>query len=144
MRSNPVAKVSRRRLAETTARLLREQPQKQSHILRMLAAYLVEHKQQKQVDLLVLDIAQELARVDGHLYAELSTAYPLSDAARKELTQYLSAATDAKTVELSESVDSELLAGVIVRTADLELDTSARSKLRRFRSLNVNARDIGE
>ena len=139
-----MAKVSRRRLAATTAQLLRERPAEQSHILKMLAAYLVEHKQQKHVDLLLLDLAQELARTDGHLYADVTTAFALSDAARQELTQYLQAATGARAIELNETTNPELLAGAVVRTADRELDTSARSKLTRLRSLNVNARDIGE
>lgn len=139
-----MAKVSRRRLAATVAQLLREHPQDQRRIASLVAAYLVEHKQQKQADLLLLDIARELARTSGHLYADINTAYPLAEATRTELTDYLKAATGAKAVELHESVDPDLLAGIVVRTAELELDTSARSKLMRLGSLNVNARDIGE
>lgn len=131
-------KVSRRRLASTVAQLLRERPQDRSHTLQMLAAYLVVHKQQKQVDLLLLDIAHELALTDGHLYAEVKSAYPLDAAARTELTDYLTKATGAKTVELNEQVDADLLAGLVVRTADQEMDTSARTKLDKLKSLNVN------
>lgn len=132
-------KVSRRRLATTTANLLRDRPNDRSYILKMLAAYLVDHNQQKQVDLLLLDIAHELAVRDGHLYADVSSAYPLDDAARAELQHYLRSATGAQTVELNEQTDPELLAGAIIRTADQELDTSARTKLTRLRSLNVNS-----
>ncbi|HKX24410.1 MAG TPA: F0F1 ATP synthase subunit delta [Candidatus Saccharimonadales bacterium] len=131
-------KVSRRRLASTVAQLLRERPQDRSHTLQMLAAYLVEHNQQKRVDLLLLDIAHELAVTEGHLYAEVSSAHPLDDAARAELKKYLVSATGAKAIELNEQVDADLLAGLVVRTADQELDTSARTKLDKLKSLNVN------
>lgn len=131
-------KVSRRRLASTVAQLLRERPQDRSHTLQMLAAYLVEHKQEKRVDLLLLDIAHELAATEGHLYAEVSTVHPLNDTARAELKKYLSDMTGAKTTELNEQIDASLLAGMIVRTADQELDTSARTKLDKLKGLNVN------
>jgi F-type H+-transporting ATPase subunit delta len=131
-------KISRRRLASTVVSLLRERPQDHQHIMQVLAAYLIEHRQQKQADLLLLDIAHELEQADAHLYAEVASAFPLDAAARAELTRYLVATTNAKTVELNEQVDSTLLAGAIVRTADQQLDTSAATKLNRLRSLNMS------
>lgn len=134
-------KVSRRRLASTVAQLLRDRPHDRSHTLQMVAAYLIEHNQQKQLDLLLLEIAHELAVSDGHLYAEVSSAHPLDAAARAELQQYLTSMTGARVVELNEQVDAELLAGLVVRTADQELDTSARTKLDKLKSLNVTTRE---
>jgi F0F1-type ATP synthase delta subunit len=131
--------VSRRRLASTIVKLLRQHPQDRQHIIQTLAAYLIAHKQQKRMDLLLLDIASELARVDAHLYAEVTSAFPLDGPARDELTAYLSHATGAKTVELDERVEAELLTGAIIRTASQELDTSARTKLNHLKSLNLNA-----
>ena len=130
-------KVSRRRLAITIVELLRRQPKDQERIVRMLAAYVVTHKLQKYVDALLLDIASELKRVDAHLYAEVVSAFPLDATARDELARYLRQATSAKTVELDASVDPELLSGIMVRTAEQEMDTSARRKLIRLKSLNV-------
>lgn len=129
-------KISRRRLAETTVRLLREQPKRRAEILRGVAAYLIEHKQTKQFDLLIKDIARELQQSEGVLLAEVHSALPLSAASRAEISTYLQNATGAKSVELEESVDPTLLSGVIVRTADQELDTTARAKLKQLASLN--------
>jgi F0F1-type ATP synthase delta subunit len=130
--------VSRRRLASTVVSLLREQPKKQGHIMQALAAYLVEHKQQKYADLLLLDIAHELQQADGHLYADVTSAFPLDSAARAELTHYLAKHAGAKTVELNERTNPALLAGAVVRTADQELNTSAAAKLTKLRSLNMS------
>lgn len=129
-------KISRRRLAETIVRLLREQPKRQRDILRGVAAYLIVHKQANQLDLLVKDIARELQQSEGSLLAEVYSAFPLGNDSRNELKAYLQKATGAKTVELDESVDRSLLSGVIVRTADQELDTTARTKLQQLASLN--------
>lgn len=131
-------RISRRRLAQTTVALLREQPKNRQHILRSLAAYLIEHKQDKQLDLLLHDIAAAFAKADGHVYAEVASAYALDQAARAELQKYLQIHAGANVVELDERVDADLLAGVIVRTADQELDTSVRTKLKDLASLNVN------
>ncbi len=131
--------VSRRRLASTVVRLLNQNPKDRQHIMQTLAAYLIAHKQQKRIDVLLLDIASELQRVDAHLYAEVTSAFPLDAAAREQLSDYLRRTTDAKTVELNEQVDDDLLAGTVVRTSTKELDTSARTKLNRLKSLNLNA-----
>lgn len=133
-----MAKLSRRRLARTVVGLLRERPGERRQIMQMLAAYLVVHKQHKQWDLMLLDIAHELGESEGHIYAEVSSAFPLDAAARKELETYLRQATGATAVELDERVDESLLAGIVVRTADQELDTSARAKLSQLSSLHVN------
>lgn len=129
-------KISRRRLAETTVRLLSEQPKRQAEILRGVAAYLIEHKQVKQADLLIKDIARELQQSEGLLLAEIHSALPLDSVTRREITAYLQKATGAKAVEFEESVDPTLLSGVIVRTPDQELDTTARAKLKQLASLN--------
>lgn len=131
-------KTSRRRIAQTVVRLLRDRPQDRTRILRELAAYLIVHKQENRLDLLLLDIAHELEINAGHLYAEVTSAYALDASARTELEAYLKKATGAKQVELDETVDGSLLAGAIVRTADRELDTSARSKLTKLASLHLN------
>ena len=132
-------RVSRRRLASVVVRQLGQSPQSRRRIVQTLAAYLIVHKQQKHADLLLMDIAAELQRADAHLYAEVSSAFPLDATSRTELSDYLRLASGAKTVELSERVEPDLLAGVVVRTSDQELDTSARTKLHRLKGLNVNA-----
>lgn len=130
-------KVSRRRLAQTVVSLLSEGRLSRAQVMKMLAAYLITHKQLKQVDLLLLDIAHELTISGGHLYADVKSAFPLDAPTRAELQRYLKAAVGVKSVELYEQIDESLLAGAIVTTADSELDTSARTKLRKLSGLHV-------
>lgn len=128
-------KPSRRALAKTILRLLQDQPTKRAQILRSAGAYLISSKQTRQSHLLIGDIARAL-EADGHLYSEVSSAYTLNDATRASLSTFLKNQTGATTVELDERVDPSLLSGVVVRTPDKELDTSALRKLRRLASLS--------
>ena len=130
--------ISRRRLVQAVAAMLQDQPRERKRTLRMLAAYLIEHKQQNKVDLVLLDLARELRVSADHLYAEVSSAFPLDSPSRLALTHYLRSATGAKTVELDEQSNADLLAGLVVTTADAELDTSAARKLQRLRSLHLS------
>jgi len=137
-----VPKISRRILAQTVVDQLLERPKDHQRILQSLAAYLVEHKQVKQLDLLLLDIASRLSVTADQLYAEVTSPYPLDDTARREVQTYLQKTTGAKHVELDEQLNPDLLAGVVVRTASLELDTSARTKLKQLASLQTTTEKV--
>lgn len=129
-------KPSRRRLAQATLRLLQEQPGNRQQILRSVAGYLLAHKQAGQLHLLVSDLARQLEISQGHMYAQVSSAFALDDTTRSNLRAFLQTKTGAKTVELEESIDPSLLAGVRLRTPDEELDTSVRRELTKLASLN--------
>lgn len=124
-----MARISRRRLARELVRLLAEQPDRQAELLRQTAAYLLATKQAHQAHLLVNDIAEELQAAQGHLGAEVRTAFALGDDTRQSIVATLQQLTGAKTVELNETVQPELLGGVVVRTPQLELDASIKRQL---------------
>lgn len=130
------AKASRRQIARAVVRILRTEPKQRQAILRSVAAYMVETKQTRQLDLLVKDIARELQSQDKHLFAEVQTAFALDDAARRDLQARLQTSTGAASVELDETVVPELLSGVIVRTPEHQQDLSARRKLSQLASLS--------
>jgi F0F1-type ATP synthase delta subunit len=131
-----MAKASRRNLARTMVRLLNQQPDRKQALVRSLAAYLVTHKQTHQLDLFMKDLARELQLSGQQLTAEVQSAYPLDEATRAQLKEYLEHATGTTQVELEETVDAGLLSGMVVRTADQELDITARRQLQRLTSLN--------
>jgi F-type H+-transporting ATPase subunit delta len=128
-------KVSRRVLARTVAAKLLAEPSKQSHWLKVTAAYLMEQRMVDDIDLFIGDLAHELYEQSGHLLVDVTSARKLSDAVRAELKRTLQAATDAKRVELAEHVDPALLGGLIARTPDAQLDASVRTQLKQLASL---------
>ena len=131
-----MSNISRRQLAKTTVRLLQQQPAQRDKIVQGVAAYLIEHKQAGQLHLLMHDIARELQQTQQHVFATVHSAFALTTEARQELSSFLQTKTNAKTVELEEHTAADLLAGMVVQTADYQLDTSAKRKLGRLAHVN--------
>jgi len=128
-------KLSRRVIARTLAAKLVASPAERAKWVRALAAYLVEQNRTKETDLIVNDVAHELFIQNGQLLVTAVSARPLSESIRTELKQMIKQATQAKRVELTESVDPDLLGGLIARTPDAEADLSVRTKLKQLASL---------
>lgn len=125
--------VSRRLLAQTFVNELLKTPAKKQELIRSLAAFLIETKQVKMLDMVLADIIKELAD-RGHVAAEVVTARELSDSARAVITELVAATTNAKTVELSESTNPELIGGVKLTVPGRELDTSVKRQLQQLRA----------
>jgi F-type H+-transporting ATPase subunit delta len=129
-------KFSRRIIAKSIAAKLLAEPSRQKHWLQVLAAYLLEQNMVDDMDLLVNDIAREIYTQNGHLYVDVSSARPLNDAARRELTHMLALATGARHVEIEARIDKTLLGGLVARTPDGQFDASVRSKLKQLASIS--------
>lgn len=127
--------VSRRVLARTIAAKLIEHPSERTHWISALAAYLVEQNRVEEADLIVNDIARELYEQAGQLLVHVESARPLSDSVKSELKHLLTASTKAKHIELSETVNPDLLGGLIARTPDAVADMSVRTKLKQLATI---------
>jgi F0F1-type ATP synthase delta subunit len=129
--------VSRRAVARTIAAKLVAEPEKRGEWLAMGAAYLLQRGQADRVEQLVQDIARELLAQHGQLAASVCTAHQLNDDLRSQLKAFLQDKTGATSVDLSETVEPELLSGFVVTTPDYELNTTARAKLRQLNTLET-------
>ena len=79
----------------------------------------------------VCDVFQEL--LDKHLgigRAQITTAVPLDDARRERIVESLRAMTGFERIEVTESVDPEIIGGVVARVGDRLFDGSTRTRLR--------------
>lgn len=124
-----MAKLSRRRVAREIVRLISEQPDRQKEILEQTAAYLLQTKQVASAHLLLSDIADELLKTQGHLSADVHTAFGLGDSTRQSVISMLKRKTGAQTVELQEHITPAMIGGITVRTSELELDASIKRQL---------------
>lgn len=104
--------------------------------LRELAAELVASKRTGELELVVRDIEQALAR-RGTVVADIASAHQLSDDSRSQLAEYIKAQVSAGHVELREHVDPALLGGFRVRVAGQELDASLARKITKLRAQKV-------
>lgn len=101
-------------------------------VLRQLAAYIVDERLTRQLDLIIDEIEHEFA-VRGNVVADVASAYALDDASRRELIKFIASATDAKTVELRETTDAELIGGVVIETPGKYFDGSLSSQLNQLK-----------
>lgn len=127
---------SRRIIARTIAAKLADEPSRSEHWMKVLAAYLLEHKQADLAELIVNDIAREIFKQRGELLVEVTSAYQMSETVRKDLQNALAAATGAEDVTLSEQIDPELIGGLVAQTPDAILDVSVRSQLKQLAAIN--------
>ena len=78
--------------------------------------------------------------MQGIQSAEVTSATPLSPAARAEMQALVAKQTGRAQVELTEKVDPELIGGFVLRVGDNQIDDSVRTSLRRMRtSLQENS-----
>lgn len=127
-------KVSRRRLAEFVAERTANGSFDRNSV-RSLAAYLVDNHRTDQVELLLDDVAAIMASRHGVLLAEVVSAYPLEESVRTAITDYIKKAEKVERVELQESIDPDLIGGLIIRTPTAEFDSSIRTQLRHLKSI---------
>ena len=125
-------KLSRRRLAHYTAEQLIDGSDRKQ-LVKQVAAYLVEHKMDKQLELFMHDVSAILARDHGTVLAEVISARELSAGLQSAIRDFVSKAESAKTVELVSHIDDSLIGGVIIRTPRGEFDSSIQSQLKQLK-----------
>lgn len=102
-------------------------------VMKQLAAYLVKHKMVGQMEIVVADIERNLAAL-GTVQASVITARPLTTELRASVEEYVKRVEGAKTVVLDESVEPDVLGGVIVETPNKRLDASIATQLKRLKN----------
>lgn len=122
-----MSKLSRRAVTEYIAeQLLAGAPQQK--LIEQLAAYLIESRRTKELNLMVRDIQYYLAD-KGHVSGTVTTAFELSQATKDALNAFAKAETNAKQVNLDTIVDPTVLGGMKISIPGKELDTTVSRKI---------------
>lgn len=124
--------ISRRVLVRTIVDQL--ESEKTADVMKRLAAYVIENKLSKQIELILADIEAELTRRKV-VIADVTSARPLVEASREAIIDYIRGLTNVQNPELRESVDETLLGGVVIKVAGTELDSSLKTKLQRLKTI---------
>ena len=120
-------RLSRRAIADYVATGLVEGKNKKL-LFRQLAAFLVESKRTKELDLVVRDIEWNLAE-KGFVQATVSSAFELTAETTKALESFVKNKTKATQVSLKKHVDRTLLGGMKITLPGRELDQTVAHKL---------------
>ena len=73
-----------------------------------------------------------LRKLNQTVLAEITSAHPLTEAQQNTLTEKVKAMTNARSVEISTTLDPDLLGGVIIKVGSRVVDPSLRGQLRRI------------
>ena len=122
-------RLSRRKLARYTAeRILAGD----NSIINELAALIVEERREREIDLLVLDIEEQLAS-RGLVVATVESAVPLSETLRQSVISFLG----SNKMRLREVVKPELIGGVRIASPTQEFDGTVAKKLYELKSRKI-------
>lgn len=116
-------RLSRRKIAEFAADGLLKGAAK-TKVLQQVAAYLVETRRTRELELLVRDIEAALA-LRGVVVADITSAHPVSDLLKKEIASLVK----ADTLQLRESIDPSVLGGVRIDLPSKRFDSTIQRQL---------------
>lgn len=122
-----MTKLSRRAVAEHIAeRLIAGESQQK--LLEQLAAYLIESRRTKELNLMVRDIQYYLAD-KGYVSGTVTSAFELSKATEDAIKAFAKSETGASHIQLDAVVDPSVLGGVRLSLPGKELDTTISRKI---------------
>jgi len=78
------------------------------------------------------ELERLVAREEGRLDVDLTTAYEVSDEQARAIVSQIEEASGRR-VQVTRSVDADLIGGIILRAGSLRVDASVRGRLERLR-----------
>lgn len=92
-------------------------------VIKALAAYLIETRQTRNVELFVRDI-ESVMLAKGHAIVDVTAAFELADKTKAEIAKFVTEKTNANNVEIRESVDPSVIGGLKLQLPGKEMDAT--------------------
>lgn len=127
------ARLSRRKLASYCADQL---VAGKKDVIRELAAYLLDKKRVRELELIVRDIEDVLVS-RGIVVADVVSAHELSAETLKQVTTFVATQRSGASVQVRSRVDPNVLGGVKISFSGEELDATIRHKLTTLKASKV-------
>jgi F-type H+-transporting ATPase subunit delta len=102
-------------------------------LVNQLAAYLIDSRRTKELELIVRDIEYELKN-QGVVLARITSAFDLTAATRTAITKLIKDQTNAKTIELKQFIDPSVLGGFKIDLPGLQMDATISHRLTTLRT----------
>lgn len=96
---------------------------------KVLASYLGRERRTGELDAILREVSRQREVEDGILEIDLTSAFPISDGNKRELTK----SVDAKKVVVNETIDKNVIGGVRMETSKSVLDLTVRNRLNRLK-----------
>lgn len=101
-------------------------------VVRNFVLLLAEKGRAGQLEEIAAEFDELVAREEGRLNVELTTAFELSDEEARSILDRIEAAS-GRSVEATRRVDPALVGGIVLQAGSLRLDASVRGRLDRLR-----------
>ena len=108
-------------------------------LVRNFLLLLVEKGRAGELDDIVRELDDLVAREEGRLNVELTTAFELSDQEAAGIVEQIEQAS-GRTVEATRKVDPALVGGIVLQAGTFRADASVRGRLERLRRALVAGR----
>ena len=125
-------KTSRRLIVEKIVDLL-EAGRSVKDVSRILAAFLIENHQTRQAELYLRDIRVALMKRKSYLVVDVDSANELSDKLSEKIFEFMKKQTGAKDIEIINTVNPDLVNGVVISTTDTIYDASLKNRIKKLR-----------
>jgi F-type H+-transporting ATPase subunit delta len=104
--------------------------------LRNFLRLVQKRKNIKMLDKIYKAFIEVYQEEEGQLSAEIVSSHHLSEPVRSEISQWLKSQT-GRTATLSETIDEQILGGVIIKYGDTIIDASLRNELKKLKEALV-------
>lgn len=132
-------RITTREMAEAVV-TLRGRGMSMPKLARAVAAYLVIERRSKDLDGLVRDMESVMVE-RGRVEATTRSAFPLSKKSQQAIAELLKAYYDVPvSIRLDETIDSELIGGVLVNAPNVQVDLSMKHRLQQFAATEEHKR----
>jgi F-type H+-transporting ATPase subunit delta len=102
-------------------------------LVRNFLLVLAEKNRAGEIEDVAREFEQLVAKEEGILDVELTTAIELSDSEARDVIQQIEKASGRK-VEATRRVDPDLIGGIVLQAGSMRLDSSVRGRLNRLRT----------
>jgi F-type H+-transporting ATPase subunit delta len=102
-------------------------------VIRQLAALLIDTGRTKELDLIVRDIEYELQR-RGIVLAQVTTAFDMSDATKRAVTELIQSYTHADHIHLRQFIEPDVLGGFKIDLPGRQRDATIARALTTLRN----------
>lgn len=126
-----MAKISYRRLASAMVELLETHELKD--VAEAAAQVMTTGSARAHLDRLIPELERELARRNGHIVIHAATARKLPDGVLDKLCSELTKQLHGKSYEFDSTIDSKLVGGARLATANASLDLTLATQLQNVR-----------
>ena len=119
--------------SDTKAGVIRDLLAEGDELVRNFLLLVVEKGRAAELPEIAREFDQLVARAEGRLEVELTTAVELSDDEASDILRQIESASGRR-IEATRSVDPDLIGGLVLQAGSMRLDASVRGRLERLRT----------